>query len=137
MKYHFITMLNEFLRDVGREDLIDPALNSHSSVQLSLTDMPPINVDLDDDLITLWYEVAAYDPLVLERHSYPLLQILLEPRGTEFPTGQPTLAIIGEQLVLSAHLPEEAVSHLGCFKACLEAFFSYCYELHEVLADAS
>ncbi|CAI1904390.1 Invasion protein invB [Serratia quinivorans] len=134
MKYRFVEMLNAFLSDVGRSDLLNPDLNCHSSIQLELADMPSINVDLQGDDILLWSSIMDYDALRLEQASYPLLNVILEYQHSNFPSGQPMIKIMDDKLVVSAVMTEEAMINNHQFSDSLEEFFAYCTRVSDAFA---
>lgn len=51
MKYRFVEVLNEYLGEMGRDDLINTQLDCHSNIQLEMNDSPAINIDLTSDIL--------------------------------------------------------------------------------------
>lgn len=133
MKYRFIEALNNFLNSEGRNDLINPQLDCHSTIQLELNDFPAINIDLATDDIVFWCSLADYNVASLETNSHSLLNQLLTYAPQSFQPGQPALALVDEVLVLSAVMKPEALTNSSLFAQSLEEFFERSHQLRTLL----
>ncbi|EKN3346586.1 type III secretion system protein [Yersinia ruckeri] len=135
MKYRFIEMLNEFLQSVGRDDLINAELDCHSTIQLELDNMPPINVDMQTDDVILWTAISEYEPVRIEVASIPLLNSILEYQTSCFMPGQPALQINDNSLIMSGILRDEALTEPMLFGASLEEFFDRSVQINKILMN--
>lgn len=133
MKYRFIEALNNFLSSEGRDDLINPQLDCHSTIQLALKEFPAINIDLTTDDILFWCNIADYNAVYLEANSHALLQQLLTYTPQSFQPGQPALALVDETLVLSAVMKPEALTDPSLFAQSLEEFYERSHQLRTVM----
>ncbi|QHB33881.1 type III secretion system protein [Yersinia canariae] len=133
MKYRFVDALNTFLSTEGRQDLINPQLDCHSTIQLELNAAPPINVDLLTNDIILWSNIYECQMGHLEALGHSLLSELLEYTSRNFQVGQPSLNFVDSTLVLSAVIRAEAMNDPTLFADSLSEFYERSHRITTLL----
>ncbi|ETT01907.1 type III secretion system protein [Providencia sp. PROV188] len=129
MKYRFVEKLNEFLNAMGRSDLVNPQLDCHSNIQLEMSDVPAINIDLSSDDLIIWCSLMECNYSRLDASHASLLKSILEYVPRNFYPGQPALNIMENNLVLSAVLKETSLDDMQLFADSFEEFFERVNEL--------
>ncbi|MEY4922179.1 MAG: hypothetical protein RLY17_896 [Pseudomonadota bacterium] len=133
MKYRFVDALNSFLSIEGRQDLINSQLDCHSTIQLSLNEVPPINVDLLTNDIILWSSLSECQMEQLEALGHVLLSELLEYTPRNFQVGQPALSFMDNTLLLCAVMREGAMNDSQLFADSLNEFYERSHRLTALL----
>lgn len=133
MKYRFVEALNNFLLSEGRKDLINTQLDCHSTIQLELNELSPINIDLSGNDVILWSCLSESQIEHLKPISYPLLSDLLEYAPRCFPAGQPAMNYSDNNIVLSGVMHEDAMTDPELFAATLEEFYERSHQLTTLL----
>ncbi|ENG4186126.1 MULTISPECIES: type III secretion system protein [unclassified Providencia] len=134
MKYRFIEVLNEYLGEMGRDDLINTQLDCHSNIQLEMNDSPAINIDLTSDDIIIWCALSECNYSRLDSVSGLLLKSMMEYPPNNFQVGQPALNLVDDTLILSAVLKNSALNEMSLFSNSFEEFFERANVLRDQLS---
>lgn len=134
MKYRFVETLNNYLKTMGRNDLINPSLDCHSNIQLEMNDSPAINIDLSSDDIIIWCSLAPCNYSLLDSVGSALLKSIIEYPLRNFQPGQPALNLVDDTLILSAVLKDSTLNEMSLFSDSFEEFFERANELREQLS---
>lgn len=135
MKHLFIEMLNSYLTDYGRVDMINKNIDIHSTISLDLNNTFPINIDLSNDDVILWTSFGKYSEMDVQRLSFYFFQFIITGYSSLYQRGQPILYISDGYLVLSATLLERALQEKDFFKQSIEYFYEKSCILYDIINE--
>ncbi|HEF4758006.1 TPA: Invasion protein B family [Pseudomonas putida] len=125
-------LLREALRHSGCMDSQIGHLDSHSTIEMQMKDLPNINVGHVDGDVWVWAAVMEIGPAQLGRSAAALLQILLQ--GCPWSrSGQLHLCDVEGQLELRLMCNERALDEVENFAQALDHFVAVVEELYGIL----
>lgn len=127
--------VTEALKKMGREDLMvgGHRLDNHSTITISLSNMPNINIAYIDDYPVVWTTFGVIENNVLSQLSELLLMASLTRNSDLFHLGQPALCQTDNGLELRATFTEIGLHDIDSFIRALEYFYDCMYNIYGLL----
>jgi len=104
------------------------SFDSHSTIEMEMSNSPNIHISKVDDDVWLWSSVMQSHPALFRHSSYALLQFVLK-ECVFGRTGQVQLADVDGRLELRLLVGMKALSSAESFAAALDDFLSRVEEL--------
>ncbi|MCZ4057961.1 hypothetical protein O3W44_01000 [Pantoea sp. LMR881] len=134
MKYNIAEILNEMLKEVGANDLIESDLSNHSTISLNMKDdIPAIHLKCDTDEVWVWSQLGQYSESALNYCSANLLSLILEHDEEVFYLGQPALYLANGNLEIRAMVKENHLDSASSFMNMLDTFLTILVQYRNAL----
>lgn len=93
MSFDLASLIMDAMNVIGRNDLFSEgkSVDNHSTITISLGDMPDINLLVVDEVPMIWSVLGEYDENLLSQCSTSLLLTSINNQMESFYPGQPAL----------------------------------------------
>ncbi|WP_368570499.1 hypothetical protein [Acinetobacter baumannii] len=118
---------------IGRNDLFSggKSIDNHSTITISLGEMPDINLLTVDDVPMIWSVLREYDENQLQQNSSGILLDQINVQTESFYPGQPALVKVESDLELRASFMPVALQNGETMAKAIDEFFQVMNQIHQ------
>lgn len=118
---------------IGRNDLFSngKSIDNHSTITISLGEMPDINLLTVDDVPMIWSVLREYDENQLQQNSSGILLDQINVQTESFYPGQPALVKVESDLELRASFMPIALQNGETMAKAIDEFFQVMNQIHQ------
>lgn len=118
---------------IGRDDLFSngKSIDNHSTITISLGEMPDINLLTVDDVPMIWSVLREYDENQLQQNSSGILLEQINVQTESFYPGQPALVKVESDLELRASFMPIALQNGETMAKAIDEFFQVMNQIHQ------
>lgn len=118
---------------IGRNDLFSggKSIDNHSTITISLGEMPDINLLIVDDVPMIWSVLREYDENQLQQNSSGILLDQINVQTESFYPGQPALVKVESDLELRASFMPVALQNGETMAKAIDEFFQVMNQIHQ------
>ncbi|MEQ5226732.1 type III secretion protein [Proteus cibi] len=118
---------------IGRNDLFSggKSIDNHSTITISLGEMPDINLLTVDDVPMIWSVLREYDENQLQQNSRGILLDQINVQTESFYPGQPALVKVESDLELRASFMPVALQNGETMAKAIDEFFQVMNQIHQ------
>ncbi|MCT8250291.1 type III secretion protein [Proteus vulgaris] len=118
---------------IGRDDLFSGgrSIDNHSTITISLGEMPDINLLTVDDVPMIWSVLREYDENQLRQNSSGILLEQINTQTESFYPGQPALVKVESDLELRASFMPVALQNGETMAKAIDEFFQVMNQIHQ------
>lgn len=133
MSYDLAALIMDAMNVIGRNDLFSEGkgIDNHSTISISLGDMPDINLLTVDGIPMIWSVLREYDENQIKQSSADILLSLINTQTESFYPGQPALVRIESELELRASFTPIALENGESMAKAIDEFFQVMNLVHQ------
>ncbi|WP_238601703.1 type III secretion protein [Proteus terrae] len=110
-------------------------MDNHSTITISLGDMPDINLLVVDEVPMIWSVLGEYNENLLSQTSTPLLLNSINNQSESFYPGQPALVKVEFDLELRASFMPTALQDGESMAKAIDEYFQMMNNIHQQLIN--
>lgn len=133
MSFDLARLIMDAMKIIGRDDLFSDgrSIDNHSTITISLGDMPDINLLVVDEVPMIWSVLREYDENLLIQCSRDLLLDGINNQTESFYPGQPALVKVEEELELRASFMPAALENGETMAKAIDEYFQMMNKVHQ------
>lgn len=133
MSFDLASLLMDAMNVIGRNNLFSggKSIDNHSTITISLGDMPDINLLVVDEVPMIWSVLCDYDEKLLTQISAELLLDSINNQTESFYPGQPALVRIEDSLELRASFMPIALQNGESMARAIDDYFQIMNSIHQ------
>lgn len=133
MSVDLASLIMDAMNVIGRNDLFPEgkSVDNHSTITISLGDMPDINLLVVDEVPMIWSVLGEYDENVLSQCSTSLLLTSINNQMESFYPGQPALVKVESELELRASFMPIALQNGESMAKAIDEYFQMMNSVHQ------
>ncbi|MEQ4988545.1 type III secretion protein [Proteus vulgaris] len=133
MSVDLASLIMDAMNVIGRNDLFSEgkSVDNHSTITISLGDMPDINLLVVDEVPMIWSVLGEYDENLLSQCSTSLLLISINNQMESFYPGQPALVKVESELELRASFMPIALQNGESMAKAIDEYFQMMNSIHQ------
>ena len=132
MSVDLASLIMDAMNVIGRNDLFPEgkSVDNHSTITISLGDMPDINLLVVDEVPMIWSVLGEYDENLLSQCSTSLLLTNINQMESFYP-GQPALVKVESELELRASFMPIALQNGESMAKAIDEYFQMMNSVHQ------
>ncbi|MBG6027881.1 type III secretion protein [Proteus columbae] len=133
MSVDLASLIMDAMNVIGRNDLFPEgkSVDNHSTITISLGDMPDINLLVVDEVPMIWSVLGEYDENLLSQCSTSLLLTSINNQMESFYPGQPALVKVESELELRASFMPIALQNGESMAKAIDEYFQMMNSIHQ------
>lgn len=133
MSFDLASLIMEAMKVIGRDDLFSggKSIDNHSTITISLGEMPDINLLMVDDVPMIWCVLCEYDESQLKQNSAGILLERINTQIESFYPGQPALVKVESDLELRATFMPLALKNGETMAKAIDEFFQIMNQVYQ------
>ncbi|MBG3131095.1 type III secretion protein [Proteus mirabilis] len=133
MSVDLASLIMDAMNVIGRNDLFSEgkSVDNHSTITISLGDMPDINLLVVDEVPMIWSVLGEYDENLLSQCSTSLLLTSINNQMESFYPGQPALVKVESELELRASFMPIALQNGESMAKAIDEYFQMMNSVHQ------
>ncbi|QIG04617.1 type III secretion protein [Proteus sp. ZN5] len=133
MSFDLASLIMDAMNVIGRNDLFSEgkSVDNHSTITISLGDMPDINLLVVDEVPMVWSVLGEYNENLLSQCSAPLLLNSINNQTESFYPGQPALVKVESELELRASFMPIALQNGESMAKAIDEYFQMMNTIHQ------
>ncbi|MBJ2119022.1 MULTISPECIES: type III secretion protein [Proteus] len=133
MSCDLASLIIDSMNVIGRDDLFSngKSIDNHSTITISLGEMPDINLLTVDDVPMIWSVLREYDENQLQQNSSGILLEQINVQTESFYPGQPALVKVESDLELRASFMPIALQNGETMAKAIDEFFQVMNQIHQ------
>ncbi|GLX64727.1 type III secretion protein [Proteus sp. DFP240708] len=133
MSFDLASLIMDAMNVIGRNDLFSEgkSVDNHSTITISLGDMPDINLLVVDEVPMIWSVLGEYDENLLSQCSTSLLLTSINNQMESFYPGQPALVKVESELELRASFMPIALQNGESMAKAIDEYFQMMNSVHQ------
>lgn len=133
MSFDLASLIMDAMNVIGRNDLFSEgkSVDNHSTITISLGDMPDINLLVVDEVPMIWSVLGEYDENLLSQCSTSLLLTSINNQTESFYPGQPALVKVESELELRASFMPIALQNGESMAKAIDEYFQMMNSVHQ------
>ncbi|MCT8264237.1 type III secretion protein [Proteus terrae] len=133
MSFDLASLIMDAMNVIGRGDLFSEgkSVDNHSTITISLGDMPDINLLVVDEVPMIWSVLGEYDENLLSQTSTSLLLNSINNQTESFYPGQPALVKVESELELRASFMPIALQNGESMAKAIDEYFQMMNTIHQ------
>lgn len=133
MSFDLASLIMDAMNVIGRNDLFSEgkSIDNHSTITISLGDMPDINLLVVDEVPMIWSVLYEYDENLLKQCSFELLLDNINNQTESFHPGQPALVKVESELELRASFMPVALQNGESMAKAIDEYFQTMNRIHQ------
>lgn len=133
MSVDLASLIMDAMNVIGRNDLFSEgkSVDNHSTITISLGDMPDINLLVVDEVPMIWSVLGEYNENLLSQCSTSLLLISINNQMESFYPGQPALVKVESELELRASFMPIALQNGESMAKAIDEYFQMMNSVHQ------
>lgn len=133
MSFDLASLIMDAMNVIGRNDLFSEgkSVDNHSTITISLGDMPDINLLVVDEVPMIWSVLGEYDENLLLQCSTSLLLTSINNQMESFYPGQPALVKVESELELRASFMPIALQNGESMAKAIDEYFQMMNSVHQ------
>ncbi|QEZ93517.1 MULTISPECIES: type III secretion protein [Proteus] len=133
MSVDLASLIMDAMNVIGRNDLFPEgkSVDNHSTITISLGDMPDINLLVVDEVPMIWSVLGEYDENLLSQSSTSLLLTSINNQMESFYPGQPALVKVESELELRASFMPIALQNGESMAKAIDEYFQMMNSVHQ------
>ncbi len=133
MSVDLASLIMDAMNVIGRNDLFPEgkSVDNHSTITISLGDMPDINLLVVDEVPMIWSVLGEYDENLLSQCSTSLLLTSINNQMESFYPGQPALVKVESELELRASFMPIALQNGESMAKAIDEYFQMMNSVHQ------
>lgn len=133
MSVDLASLVMDSMNVIGRNDLFPEgkSVDNHSTITISLGDMPDINLLVVDEVPMIWSVLGEYDENLLSQCSTSLLLTSINNQMESFYPGQPALVKVESELELRASFMPIALQNGESMAKAIDEYFQMMNSVHQ------
>lgn len=133
MSFDLASLIMDAMNVIGRNDLFSEgkSVDNHSTITISLGDMPDINLLVVDEVPMIWSVLGEYDENLLSQSSTSLLLNSINNQTESFYPGQPALVKVESELELRASFMPIALQNGESMAKAIDEYFQMMNSIHQ------
>ncbi|NBM11605.1 MULTISPECIES: type III secretion protein [unclassified Proteus (in: enterobacteria)] len=133
MSCDLASLIIDSMNVIGRNDLFSngKSIDNHSTITISLGEMPDINLLTVDDVPMIWSVLREYDENQLQQNSSGILLDQINVQTESFYPGQPALVKVESDLELRASFMPIALQNGETMAKAIDEFFQVMNQIHQ------
>ncbi|MEQ4924313.1 type III secretion protein [Proteus hauseri] len=137
MSFDLASLIMDAMNVIGRNDLFSEgkSIDNHSTITISLGDMPDINLLVVDEVPMIWSVLYEYDENLLKQCSFELLLDNINNQTESFHPGQPALVKVESELELRASFMPVALQNGESMAKAIDEYFQTMNRIHQQFID--
>ncbi|MBG2915643.1 type III secretion protein [Proteus cibarius] len=137
MSFDLASLIMDAMNVIGRSDLFSEgkSVDNHSTITISLGDMPDINLLVVDEVPMIWSVLGEYNENLLSQTSTSLLLNNINNQTESFYPGQPALVKVESELELRASFMPIALQNGESMAKAIDEYFQMMNNIHQQLIN--
>ncbi|ATM99333.1 MULTISPECIES: type III secretion protein [Morganellaceae] len=137
MSFDLASLIMDAMNVIGRSDLFSEgkSVDNHSTITISLGDMPDINLLVVDEVPMIWSVLGEYNENLLSQTSTSLLLNSINNQTESFYPGQPALVKVESELELRASFMPIALQNGESMAKAIDEYFQMMNTIHQQFID--
>ncbi len=133
MSFDLASLIMDAMNVIGRNDLFSEgkSVDNHSTITISLGDMPDINLLIVDEVPMIWSVLGEYNENLLSQCSHSLLINSINNQSESFYPGQPALVKVESELELRASFMPIALENGESMAKAIDEYFQMMNSVHQ------
>ncbi|HEJ9486420.1 MULTISPECIES: type III secretion protein [Proteus] len=133
MSFDLASLIMDAMNVIGRNDLFSEgkSVDNHSTITISLGDMPDINLLVVDEVPMIWSVLGEYNENLLSQTSTSLLLNNINNQTESFYPGQPALVKVESELELRASFMPIALQNGESMAKAIDEYFQMMNSIHQ------
>ncbi|AYY82070.1 MULTISPECIES: type III secretion protein [Proteus] len=133
MSFDLASLIMDAMNVIGRNDLFSggKSIDNHSTITISLGDMPDINLLVVDEVPMIWSVLGEYNENLLSQCGSQLLLNSINNPAESFYPGQPALVKIETDLELRASFMPIALQNGESMAKAIDEYFQIMNNIHQ------
>ncbi|HEK0787347.1 type III secretion protein [Proteus sp. GOKU] len=133
MSFDLASLIMDAMNVIGRNDLFSEgkSVDNHSTITISLGDMPDINLLVVDEVPMIWSVLGEYNENLLSQTSTSLLLNSINNQTESFYPGQPALVKVESELELRASFMPIALQNGESMAKAIDEYFQMMNTIHQ------
>lgn len=133
MSFDLASLIMDAMNVIGRNDLFSggKSIDNHSTITISLGDMPDINLLVVDEVPMIWSVLGEYNENLLSQCGSQLLLNSINNPTESFYPGQPALVKIETDLELRASFMPIALQNGESMAKAIDEYFQIMNNIHQ------
>lgn len=133
MSFDLASLIMDAMNVIGRNDLFSEgkSVDNHSTITISLGDMPDINLLVVDEVPMIWSVLGEYNENLLSQTSTSLLLNSINNQTESFYPGQPALVKVESELELRASFMPIALQSGESMAKAIDEYFQMMNTIHQ------
>lgn len=133
MSFDLASLIMDAMNVIGRSDLFSEgkSVDNHSTITISLGDMPDINLLVVDEVPMIWSVLGEYNENLLSQCSTSLLLTSINNQTESFYPGQPALVKVESELELRASFMPIALKNGESMAKAIDEYFQMMNNIHQ------
>lgn len=133
MSVDLASLIMDSMNVIGRNDLFSEgkSVDNHSTITISLGDMPDINLLVVDEVPMIWSVLGEYNENLLSQCSTSLLLTSINNQMESFYPGQPALVKVESELELRASFMPIALQNGESMAKAIDEYFQMMNSVHQ------
>lgn len=133
MSFDLASLIMDAMNVIGRNDLFSEgkSVDNHSTITISLGDMPDINLLVVDEVPMIWSVLGEYNENLLSQTSTSLLLNNINNQKESFYPGQPALVKVESELELRASFMPIALQNGESMAKAIDEYFQMMNSIHQ------
>ncbi|WP_100158983.1 InvB/SpaK family type III secretion system chaperone [Proteus columbae] len=133
MSFDLASLIMDAMNVIGRNDLFSEgkSVDNHSTITISLGDMPDINLLVVDEVPMIWSVLGEYNENLLSQTSSSLLLTSINNQTESFYPGQPALVKVESELELRASFMPIALQNGESMAKAIDEYFQMMNSIHQ------
>ncbi|WP_193015537.1 type III secretion protein [Proteus sp. FME41] len=133
MSFDLASLIMDAMNVIGRNDLFSEgkSVDNHSTIKISLGDMPDINLLVVDEVPMIWSVLGEYNENLLSQCSASLLINSINNQSESFYPGQPALVKVESELELRASFMPMALQNGESMAKAIDEYFQMMNSIHQ------
>lgn len=133
MSFDLAQLLIDAMNVIGRTDLFSGghSIDNHSTITISLGDMPDINLLIVDNVPMIWSVLREYDENQLKQNSSEIILSHVNSETESFYPGQPALVKVENDLELRASFMPIALQNGETMAKAIDEFFQAMNQINQ------
>lgn len=133
MSFDLASLIMDAMNVIGRNDLFSggKSIDNHSTITISLGDMPDINLLVVDEVPMIWSVLGEYNESLLSQCGSQLLLNSINNPAESFYPGQPALVKIETDLELRASFMPIALQNGESMAKAIDEYFQIMNNIHQ------
>ncbi|MDF4667516.1 hypothetical protein P3526_24910, partial [Vibrio parahaemolyticus] len=135
--FDLASLIMDAMNVIGRSDLFSEgkSVDNHSTITISLGDMPDINLLVVDEVPMIWSVLGEYNENLLSQTSTSLLLNNINNQTESFYPGQPALVKVESELELRASFMPIALQNGESMAKAIDEYFQMMNNIHQQLIN--
>ena len=133
MSFDLASLIMDAMNVIGRNDLFSEgkSIDNHSTITISLGEMPDINLLVVDDVPMIWSVLRDYDESLLKQCGSEMLIDNINNQTEIFYPGQPALVKVESELELRASFMPIALQTGESMAKAIDEYFQVMNRIHQ------